>query len=307
MFDFMGKTLETPVIASSCIATESVRSILRLLMNGVQGIIMKSCADYERSETSDTRQFAVDKSGFVYASSPFEKEILTLEECLVMLSKLRKKTDVLLIPSFTTASLEPSDWLGPCQRLAECGADGIQLDFFYMGDLIGTDNFRQRISALLRELVNGLDVPVMPKLNINLPKDFIIPILAEAGVEYVSLLDSVRSPFFMEQDGKYSVCGRLDPQTTSCFGHWQLPLTLGYTYTASQHGLKVCAGGGVTNTDDVKKLLAAGAVTVQSASFLTKYPDKVFELYPDISTETLPPKGGSVSVRCVAGQPKGFA
>ena len=191
MTEFMNKTLDRPIIASSCIATENVWNIRRLLMNGVQGIILKSCADYERSETSDTRQFAVDKSGFVYASSPFEKEILTLEECLVLLSKLRKKTDALLIPSFTAASLEPSEWLGPCQRLAESGADGIQLDFFYMGSLIGTDNFRQRMTALLRELVNGLDVPIMPKLNVDLPKDFIMPILAEAGVEYVSLLDSV--------------------------------------------------------------------------------------------------------------------
>ena len=279
MTEFMNKTLDRPIIASSCIATENVWNIRRLLMNGVQGIIMKSCADYERSEISNTRQFAVDKSGFVYASSPYEKEILTLEECLGMLSELRKKTDVLLIPSFTASGLEPSEWLGPCQRLAAKGADGIQLDFFYMGNLIGTDNFRQRISALLSELVNGLDVPVMPKLNINLPKDFIMTILAEAGVEYVSLLDSVRSPFLMEQDGKYSVCGRLDPHTTSCFGHWQLPLTLGYTYTASQHGLKVCAGGGVTNADDVKKLLAAGAVTVQSATFLTKYPERAGELW----------------------------
>lgn len=45
-------------------------------MNGVQGIILKSCSDYERSETSGTRKFAVDKSGFVYDSSPYEKEIL---------------------------------------------------------------------------------------------------------------------------------------------------------------------------------------------------------------------------------------
>ena len=279
MTDFMGKTLSNPIIASSCIETENVRNVLRLIRNGVQGIILKSCADYKRSGTSDKRQFAVDKNGFVYASSPFENEILTLEECLDMLSKLRKKTDILLIPSFTASCLEPDAWLEPCKKLVRNGADGIQLDFFYMGNLIGTDNFSKRLSALLCELVNGLDVPIMPKLNVDLPKDFIMPILAEAGVEYVSLLDSVRSPFLMEQDGNYSVCDRLDPQTTSCFGHWQLPLTIGYTYTASQYGLKVCAGGGVTNADDVKKLLAAGAVTVQSATFLTKYPERAGELW----------------------------
>ena len=107
MTDFMEKTLSNPIIASSCIETENVRNVLRLIRNGVQGIILKSCAAYKRSGTSDKRQFAVDKNGFVYASSPFENEILTLEECLDMLSKLRKKTDILLIPSFTASCLEP--------------------------------------------------------------------------------------------------------------------------------------------------------------------------------------------------------
>ena len=280
MTDFMGKNLENPIIASSCIATETLLNVHRLIRSGVQGVILKSCADYKRSGISGKRQFAVDKNGFVYASSPYENEILTLEECLDMLSKLRKKTDILLIPSFTASCLEPSAWLEPCKKLVRNGADGIQLDFFYMGNLIGTDNFSQRLSILLRELVNGLDVPIMPKLNVNLPKDFIMPVLVEAGVEYVSLLDSVRSPYLQEHDGKYSVSERLDSQTTSCFGHWQLPLTLSYTYTAAQHGLKVCAGGGVTNADDVRKLMASGAVTVQSATFLTKYPDKARELCP---------------------------
>ena len=280
MTDFMGKNLENPIIASSCIATETLWNVHRLIRSGVQGVILKSCADYKRSGISGKRQFAVDKNGFVYASSPYENEILTLEECLDMLSKLRKKTDILLIPSFTASCLEPSAWLEPCKKLVRNGADGIQLDFFYMGNFIGTDNFSQRLSILLRELVNGLDVPIMPKLNVNLPKDFIMPVLVEAGVEYVSLLDSVRSPYLQEHDGKYSVSERLDSQTTSCFGHWQLPLTLSYTYTAAQHGLKVCAGGGVTNADDVRKLMASGAVTVQSATFLTKYPDNARELCP---------------------------
>ena len=195
MTDFMGKALENPIIASSCIATETVRNVHKLIRNGVQGVILKSCADYKRPEISDTRNFAVDKSGLVYASSPYEKEILTLEECLGMLSKLRKKTDILLIPSFTASCLEPDAWLEPCKKLVRNGADGIQLDFFYMGNLIGTDNFSKRLSALLCELVNGLDVPVMPKLNVNLPKDFIMPVLVSTGVEYVSLLDSVRSPY----------------------------------------------------------------------------------------------------------------
>ena len=283
MIKFLERELENPIIASSCIATESVENILRLVENGVQGAILKSCANYQRGVVSGKRQFAVGKDGFLYASSPFEKEILTLEECLSMLSELREKTDILLIPSFTADSLEPSAWIPSCQKLAESGADAVQLDFFYMGNLIGTDNFSVKMITLLKELTKNIPVPVMPKLNINLPKDYIMPLLAKASIEYVSLLDSVRSPYLEEKNGSYFLSERLDTHTTSCFGHWQLPLTLSYTYTATKYGLKACAGGGVTNAADVQKLLAAGAVTVQSATFLTKFPDKVSELCQEIS------------------------
>lgn len=268
----MGKTLTDPMIASSCIATENADNVLRLAENGVQGAILKSCADYIRGEFSGKREFAV-KNGHTYASSPFELEILTLEECSSLLRELRNKTDILLIPSFTATGLTPEEWSPACQRLAAEGADGIQLDFFYMGDLIGQDRFGERIVALLRELVASVSVPIMPKLNVDLPKDYILPLLKKADIEYVSLLDSVRSPYLEkdERSGVYRLSERLDPMTTSCFGRWQLPLTLGYTYTAARYGFRVCAGGGVTCAEDVQKLLAAGAETVQSATYLTKY------------------------------------
>lgn len=274
MIEFMGKQLENPLIASSCIATESTDNVIRLVQHGVQGAILKSCANYQRKVITGKRQFAVDENGYTYASSPFEREILMLDECIAIMDKLRPQTEILLIPSFTVSSLSPDDWIPACQQFKRVGADGLQLDFFYMGNIIGTDGFSEKLVRLLTVLQKTIGIPIMPKLNINLPKDFIMPLLVKAGIEYVSLLDSVRSPYFELENSEYHISTRLDAETTSCFGHWQLPLTLGYTYTAAKYGLKVCAGGGITCADDVNKLLAAGAITVQSATFLTKSPTK---------------------------------
>ena len=278
MTEFMGKKLDSPLIASSCIATESADKLLRLAQNEIKGAILKSCADYERKEVTGMRCFAYEReSGHTFASSPFEKEILTLEECLDIMTEVRPKTDMLLIPSFTASSLLPEDWIPACKKLENAGADGIQLDFFYMGCIIGSEGFSEKLIKLLKELVKAVSIPVMPKLSIDLPKNYIMPLLVKAGIEYVSLLDSVRSPYLEKRDGDYIVSQRLDTDTTSCFGHWQLPLTIGYTYTAAKYGLKVCAGGGITCADDVKKLFAVGAVTVQSATFITKYADRLSE------------------------------
>lgn len=274
MIDFMGKRLKNPLIAASCIATESEESILRLAKGGVQGTILKSCADYRRERaTMGKRRFAYEKSsGYTYASSDFEREIMTLDEAIDLMHKVRPKTDILLIPSFTADNLCPESWIPSCKRLEEAGADGIQLDFFYMGCLVGSEGFSQKLVRLLKDIQKAVNIPIMPKLNVNLPKDYVMPLLVEAGIEYVSLLDSVRSPYLEERDGEYRISDRLDVNTTSCFGHWQLPLTLGYAHTAAKYGLKICAGGGITSAEDVKKLLAVGATTVQSATLLTKLP-----------------------------------
>ncbi|MGN0623122.1 MAG: hypothetical protein ACI4JA_04130 [Oscillospiraceae bacterium] len=279
MIEFMGKQLENPLIASSCIATESATNVLRLAKHGIQGAILKSCADYQRKGVPGRRQFAVDNNSYTYASSPFDKEILMLDECIEIMNELRPKTDILIIPSFTASSLSPDDWVPACKELEKAGADGIQLDFFYMGCIIGTEGFSDKLVQLLYALRKAVCIPVMPKLNINLPKDYIMPLIVQAGIEYVSLLDSVRSPYLEAENGTYHFSERLDTETTSCFGHWQLPLTIGYTYTAAKYGLKVCAGGGIACENDVQKLLAAGAVTVQSATFLTKYPSRGSELF----------------------------
>lgn len=278
MTEFMRKKLENPLIASSCIATESASSILCLARNGVQGAILKSCANYQRKKVMEKRQFAFDRNGYTYASSPFENEILTLEECLGLMRELRQQTNILLIPSFTAFDLCPESWIPACRLLEKTGANGIQLDFFYMGCLIGSEGFSKKLVHLLVELQKAVTVPIMPKLNVNLPKDFIMPLLVASGIEYVSLLDSVRSPYLEAKNGSYHISERLDADTTSCFGHWQLPLTLSYTLTAAKYGLKICAGGGITCADDANKLLAVGALTIQSATFLTKFPDKGREL-----------------------------
>jgi len=113
VIDFMEKHIANPLIASSCIATENVTNVLRLAENGVQGAILKSCADYERKEVFGKREFAV-QDGYTYASAPFDSEILTLNECLSMLKTLRHQLKILLIPSFTAVNLAPEDWIPAC-------------------------------------------------------------------------------------------------------------------------------------------------------------------------------------------------
>lgn len=264
MAELFGKVLKSRLIASSCPATETAKSVLRLADAGIGGAILKSCADYIRGEYSGSRRFLKSEWGY-YASSPFEHEILTLDEEIAMLRELRPQTNIALVASFTAKTLDISDWLKPCKMLLNAGADAVQLDFFYMGNLLGERDFSRRFVDLLSQL-NSL--PIIPKLNINLPASFVMPFLKEAGTEYISLLDSVRVPPECDENGKTP--NGIDPKTCSLFGHWMLPLAASYTYTAAKYGLKPISGGGISCVKDVRWLFNTGAEFVQSASFLMK-------------------------------------
>lgn len=283
---FLGREFEIPFIASSCIATENINNIIRLEKSGVQAVILKSCADYERHEMfAGKRVFAKDENGYTYASSPFEKEILTLSEAVSLIREVKERTSLMVIPSVTATSLNLFEWQHICKEVEKAGADAIQLDFFYMGNLIGTPNFVNDFVNLLEELISNIGITIIPKLNVNLPKDFIMPLLVRAGVEYVSLLDSIRVPFLEKNDiasencSKYSLSTKLNEDECSCFGSWQLPLTMSYTRAAVKAGLRVIAGGGIENSDDVKKLLVCGAEMIQSATFITKNPESICQLF----------------------------
>ena len=172
-----------------------------------------------------------------------------------------KTCSIPIIPSVTALSLNLSDWLPLCQRFQDAGAKILQLDFFYLGSYFNQPDFATQFCDLLSTLVRSLHCAVMPKINVDLPADYIFQLITKTGVKAVSLLDSVRVPVTDSADGS-----TLPFSSTSCFGAWQLPLSLRYAYIARQYGLEICGGGGVTDHSSVAQMLSCGAALVQVAS-----------------------------------------
>jgi len=264
-YNFLGVEIKSPLIVASCPLTESVERLINCDTAGAGGAILKTAADYVQKDIYEMRSviFDNDKKSY-YASSSFDREILTKDEGIKLFIEANKHTDLLIIPSVTAASLDAEEWLSICRDFEAYGAKIIQLDFFYVGTQIGSDGFSYDLNIMLSKLKKELKCELMPKLNINLPADFICPLLSAVGVKGVSLLDSIRVPYFNSSVESNAVS--LNPNMTSYFGSWQLPLTLSYTYAAKKAGLEVCAGGGIMHRSDLDALLLMGAKVVQVAS-----------------------------------------
>lgn len=259
---FLDICFPNPLVLASSPLTESAGRIRRGELGGAGGAILKTSCSYERKPRYDTRKvlFSSDHSRY-YAYSSFDREILPAREGLALYRDAAALCSIPIIPSVTALSLEPKDWLPLCLAFQDEGAKLIQLDFFYLGTFLGRQNFAKQLSFLLKTLLCALDCQIMPKVNMDLPADYIFPLMKDAGIKAVSLLDSVRVPVTDAEEGK-----TLPFSSTSCFGAWQLPLSLRYAYVAGQHHLEVCGGGGITDAASVKQMQSCGAALVQVAS-----------------------------------------
>lgn len=293
---FLKIDFPNPLILASSPLTENAKCIQKGELHGAGGAILKTCCVYERKTGYAARKvlFSPDHSHY-YASSSFEREILTAEEGLALYHDSAALCSIPIIPSVTALSLMPEDWLPLCQRFQEAGADLIQLDFFYLGTFLCQRDFSEQLSLLLKTLTRSLRCQIMPKVNVELPADYIFRLMADSGIKAVSLLDSVRVPMIDAAGGE-----ALPFSSTSCFGAWQLPLSLHYAYAAKQHHLEICGGGGISNSASIKQMQACGAALIQVASAVLLHGyNRLSELLNSFDfTPASPP--GAPSTACAA-------
>ena len=252
--------LKNPLIASSSPLTESMPRLRSCCAAGFAAAILKTAAPYKRSGAAGRRKVVHIGEGF-YADAPFQREILTLEEGLALYREASALNEQMrIIPSVSATSLDAAPWVDTCGEFSRLGAEIIQLDLFYLGAHAEAPDFHQKLRRLFSSLRDGCSSRVMPKLNVHFQPDEICTLLSQCGIEYVSLLDSVREM----PPGSWG----MHPETTSYFGPRQLPLTMRYLAAAVKQQLHVCAGGGINSPADVNLLLDMGAEVVQTASYV---------------------------------------
>lgn len=261
-----GVKFSSPVIIASCPLTENKNNILKCAKEGAGGVVLKTAAMYQRSGECEPRKILQGINGY-WAQSNFEREILTLKEAVELINGVRGCVDIPIIASVAAEDLSVHKWVSVCKQVEEAGVDMVQLDFFYMPDLTVQTDARERLSYLLSQLKREISIPIVPKININLPADFIFPILIKSDIHTVSLLDSVKVPLVKEwvekQDWEKNI---LTNEGTSFFGGWQLPLSLHFLMEALKHELTVIGGGGIQSVKDAQIMLNLGASLIQIAS-----------------------------------------
>jgi len=225
---FIGVRLNNPVVIASSPLTENTNAIMKCEEFGAGAVITKSCSS-TRIGDNGFRRCLIDKQGW-WAASSFDREIQDVKEAV---RYLKESVTMCTIPVFASVSeltLNPDMWITTCKKVQDTGVSGIQLDLFYFENALEDPDFSQKIIELLYTLKDTLAIPIFPKLNINLPTILMSGLFKKAGIEYISILDSISlpAPFSVANDGKPTLRFASNIRKASLFGGWQYPLTQKY-------------------------------------------------------------------------------
>lgn len=266
---FAGIELDNPLIIAACPATESLRGISACAVSGAGAVITKSISDYAPENFNiGYRRTYIDDRG-LWAMSAYRRETLTLEDGADLIRMAVDEVDIPIIASVTATSVSIGDWLPTCLAMEKAGARAIQLDLFYLPQPICFPRTITKLIELLANLSSNIEIPIIPKLNIEIPAFLAASAFEDTGIAGISLLDSISTspPIDPYQGGRPQYRFVDNPDRASIFGSWQLPLTSHYTFVLSRlSNLPLCVGGGLTNGYDVIEMMMLGATTVQFAT-----------------------------------------
>lgn len=298
---FAGIILKNPIVVASSPLSENIEGIQKCEDYGAGAVITKSCSSTRLNEQHFRRCY-INQRGF-WAASGFDREIQDVYETLDYLSLAISKTAMPVIASVSELSLNVEDWLKTCNLVKQTGVAGIQLDLFYFENIFDDAAFKDKLVNLFSILIKELNIPIIPKLNINLPSLYMKKIFADSGITNISLLDSVSLPSPISIEGGISQClkNSKNVHKASLFGAWQFPLTLKYLYDVYDERLSICAGGGINQTEDIIQLIMYGATTVQIAthiilngySSIQKFIEGIEEYLDDLNISNLADIRGS--------------
>lgn len=271
---FAGVRLRNPVIAASAPPTEAVESIIRCADAGVAAVVTKTLADFDHDEFRlGARRTYVDRRG-MWALSTFRRETLTLAEGLALVEGAAARVDIPVIASIGALTMEPDAWVTASRRAVDAGARMVQLDLFYSPQPRSSQANVEALTRLLDSVCESVDVPVVPKLNVDLPAHHAAELLGRTPVTAVFAIDSLRVPVPLDPRTGHRPLSENVPNApeASLFGGWQKPVTLQYVRTlAERTSLEVGAGGGFSNGYDAVEAMLLGASTVQFATAIIRH------------------------------------
>ena len=263
---FMGKVIQSPIIAGSCGKTIEIDNIKKLEDSGIGAVILKSLFEEQISQEISNNMRMMQNAGEmidVYNYIAEHTKHDNLDKYLDVIRKAKETTNIPIIASINCVSV--SEWMQFATNIQQAGADGLELNMFIMPTNINmsSEDVEQVYEDTIQTLRRAINIPISLKISsysASLAK--FSQKLSWMGIANLSIFNR-----FIEHD--IDIQQEITKPINIFSTHEELYNTIRWTAILSKLvNCPITAGGGVHKEDDPIKLLLSGANTVQVASVL---------------------------------------
>lgn len=276
--NYMGVKLKNPIILGASNLVTKPEVVKELEEAGIAAIVYKSL--FEEQVQLESLQLDQDMNEYNNRNSEMGRIFPDIvhagpKEHLYNLKKLKQAVSVPVFASLN-AMYEPS-WIEYAKLLEETGVDGLELNLYATPGYfeVGASSIEDKQYQIVRSVKKAVKIPVSVKLSPFYTNTLnFIKKLDEAGIDGFVMFNRFFQPEIDIDDEIFHFPWELTQQRDH-----QLALR----YAGLLHGNvagNICASRGIYTSEDVIRLLLAGADVVQTVS-------AIYKSQPDIVTTML--------------------
>ncbi len=265
---YMGVKLKNPLILGACNLVEKPEVIGELEKEGIGAIVYRSL--FEEQIQLEDLQMSEDLTEYEYRNAEMERLFPNIEhagpkEHLYKIEKLKKQVNVPVFASLN-ALYEPT-WVEYAKELEKTGVEGLEINLYAVPGYfeVTGQSLEEKQIEILKQVKKAVGIPVSVKISMfySNPLNFIKQ-MDEAGADAYVLFNRFFQP-------------EIDIDKEEFFYPWELSGPRDYMVSLRFAGLlygnvsgNICASRGIHNSEDVIKMILAGADTVQMVSSVYK-------------------------------------
>lgn len=266
----MGLALRSPIVVSACPLSEDVSNIAQMEDAGAGAVVLFSLFE-EQIRREQERMAAIQMAttnvfaeGLDYFPAAGEYGV-GVDEYLELIRKSKERVDIPIIASLN--GITPEGWIEYAAQVEQAGADGLEINVFYIAADISQDGWsvENRYLEILEMVRRTVQIPVAVKLNPYFSSmGHMARQLALGGADGLVLFNRFYQPDFdinslrVLHDLRYSESNEI-----------RLPL-LWISILYGKTNASLAATTGVQSAREVAKYLLAGADVAMTASALYK-------------------------------------
>jgi len=280
---YMGLKLKNPIIVGACNLSNDLNQLKKLESAGAAAIVYKTL--FEEQIHLESAQMEEEMGSFGEMNAEMVSLFPKLQHAgaEVHLANFRKAKEALTIPLIASLNcLEDETWSEYARLLEKAGADGLELNFFYIPKVFETDghSIEEHQFEVIRTVKSKVTIPVSVKLSSFYSNPLnVISRFDKVGAAGIVIFNKLFEPEINLDELKH-----IAPFNLSHEGDYRLSLRYaGLLF--SKVNASVCANTGIYSGSDVARLILAGADCVQVVSTIYKNkPDYVSTMLSDLES-----------------------